>query len=115
MTGFSMVPDLRGQNSFGLVPSANKYNTTLAAGVAQTFTVPSSSRTGHWVAIMMVEPGATVWFALNTTAAGPGGAVASTSSELNPPVWQVSNGDTISAITADATAQVGIKFYESGR
>jgi hypothetical protein len=115
MTQFAMTRDVNGYNSFGLVPAANKFNTILAATVAQTFTVPlntiNPTNNAKWVAIFSVEPGASVWFAHNTTATLPSGSVASTVSELNPTVWEVEAGDTISAITNNATAEIGVKFY----
>lgn len=109
MTALLMTKDVGGQNSFGLVPADDKFATTLAATVAQTFTVPSEA--SNWVAIFSVEPGASVWFAYNVTATLPGGAVAAATGELNPAVWQVKAGDTISAITNNTTAEVGVKFY----
>lgn len=110
MTKLNMTRDINGFNTFGLVPAANKYNTTLAATVAQTFTVPA--KIPNAVAIFFIEPGATVWVAHNTTATLPGGSVASTVSEGNPTVWKVSGGDTISMISNNTTAEVGIKYYE---
>lgn len=109
MTQFAMVSDVRGFNSFGLEPSSDKFATTLAVGVAQTFTTPTAY--DRYVAIFSVEPGASVWFAHKTTATLPGSSVAAATSELNPTVWKVSAGDTISAISPNTTAQVGVKFY----
>lgn len=108
-TKLAMTRDINGFNTFGLIPSTIKYNTTLAAGVAQTFTTPSDQ--ASYLAIFSMEPGASVWCALNTTAALPGGSVAATSSELNPTSWQVSSGDTISVISPNTTAEIGVKFY----
>lgn len=110
MTKLSMTRDINGFNTFGLVPSEDKFNTTLAATVAQTFTVPAKFVNAS--AIFFIEPGATVWVAHNETATLPGGSVASTVSEGNPTVWTVSGRDTISMICNNTTAEVGIKFYE---
>lgn len=109
MTKLNMTRDINGFNSFGLTPADDKFNTILAATVAQTFTTPTGN--GLWAAIFSVEPGASVWFAYNTTATLPGGSVAATVSELNPTVWQVAGGSTISAISNNTTAEVGVKFY----
>jgi hypothetical protein len=108
-TALLMTRDQSGAVTFGLIPSTIKYNTTLAAGVAQTFTTPSD--TAKYLAIFSMEPGASVWCALNTTAAVPGVSVAATSSELNPTSWQVEAGDTISVISPNTTAEIGVKFY----
>lgn len=108
-TYFSMTRDINGYNGFGLVPATDKQSMLLATSVAQSVTVPSNHQ--KWIAIFGIESGASVWVALNTTAVVPAGAASATSSELNPTAWQVSAGDTISFITADASAQVGVKFY----
>ncbi len=108
-TKLNMTRDINGFNTFGLVPADDKFNTTLAASVAQTFTAPTESK--NYAAVFAIEPGAVVWFAYNTTATLPGASVASTPSELNPTVWQVEGGSTISAITNEVSAEVGIKFY----
>ena len=108
-TQLAMTRDINGYNTFGLVPSTKKFNTTLAVGVAQTFTTPSDS--SSYLAIFSMEPGASIWCALNTTAVLPGGSVAATSSELNPTSWEVQAGDTISVISPNTTAEIGVKFY----
>ncbi len=111
MTILSMRKDVQGQNTFTLEPSDNIFNTTLLAGVAQTFTVPVSAL--YWVAVFSFDPGSTVFFAHNTTAALPGSSVTASTSELNPVSWLVKSGDTISAITNDTSDYVEIKFYVS--
>jgi hypothetical protein len=108
-TKFAMTRDVNGYNGFGLIPAEDKYSTTLAATVAQTFTVPDNFQ--NWIAVFSFEPGSSVWVAHNTTATLPGGSVASSVSELNPTVWQVKGGDTISAISNNTTAEIGVKFY----
>lgn len=108
-TKFSMTRDINGYNGFGLMPAYDKFSTTLLANTPQTFTVPNNF--GRWLAIFMIEPGDSIWCALNDTAALPGGSVAATTSELNPTAWEVLGGSTISIITADTSDYVGIKFY----
>jgi len=109
MTQLLMQRDLSGQNTFGLPPCDNKFSTTLATTVAQTFTVPTVAT--RWLAVFSVEPGASVWFAHNATAELPGAAVDDKNSEQNPAAWIVKSGDTISAITNNTTAEIGVKFY----
>lgn len=107
---FSMTADINGRTGFGIKFSNNNQNTDLATGVAQTFTVPGDSFS-EWEAIFSYEPGSRVWVAYNTTATVPGGSVANTASCLLPCVRTVRGGDTISCITPDASAEVGISYY----
>lgn len=106
-----MIRDINGFNSFGLMPSTNKQNTILAATVAQTFTVPTNPTGTSWAAVFFIEPGATVWVSHNDAATLPGVSVDDTNSEGNPTVWEVNSGDTISMISNNTTAEVGIKYY----
>lgn len=108
-TQLLMQRDAAGKNTFGLIPTDTKFDTILSATFAQTFTVPTDA--SKFLAIFSAEPGSSVWWALNTTATLPAGAVAATDSEQNPASWVVESGDTISAITNNTTAEVGVKFY----
>jgi hypothetical protein len=108
-TRFGMIRDINGYNGFGLIFADDKYNTTLAAGVAQTLTIPSNA--AKWLAILAYEPGGTVWVANNATAALPGGSMASATSELNPTARLVKAGDVLSFITSDTTLGIGITLY----
>jgi hypothetical protein len=101
-TKFYMTRDINGYNGFG-IPFApeDKYSAILNAGVAQSIVVPDNYK--NWIAIFSYTPGASVWVDGHTTAVAPAGAVAATTAELNPAARQVSGGQTISFITADAT------------
>jgi hypothetical protein len=101
-TKFSMSRDINGYNGFGILPTYDIYNGLLAAGVAQTVTVPSTY--SNWIAIFTFTPGASVWVSINGTAAAPAGAFASGVSTLNPAGRQVKEGDVISFITSDTTS-----------
>lgn len=110
-TVLNMVRDASGAVTFGTDPGgANGQNTTLAATVAQAFTVPENPLGQKWLAIFYFEPGSSVWVAHNTTAVLPGGSVAMTSSKGNPTSWRVSAGDTISMISNNTTVEVGIAY-----
>ena len=109
MSNFAMVRDINGYNSFGLPFSEYMYNTTLASGVAQTLTVPSDYP--KWIVVFGYEVGATVWVAHNATAAIPSVAFAKIVSEVAPVARSVKAGDTLSFITPDTNAQVGVIFY----
>jgi hypothetical protein len=101
-TKFSMSRDINGYNGFGILPTYDVYNGLLAAGVAQSVTVPSTYP--NWIAIFTFTPGASVWVSVNGTAAAPSGAFASSTSTLNPAGRQLKAGDVLSIITADTTS-----------
>ena len=110
-TKFAMIRDIDGFNSFGLnfAPDST-YDTTLAAGVAQTVTVPSTANS--YAAVFQYEPGASVWVAQNQTSTLPGAAFATTFAQLNPTTRKVNSGDTLSFISNNTTAEVAVSFYE---
>lgn len=109
VTKFIMGRDINGYVCFSLPFTDTKKSVALATGVEQHFTVPSD--VGR-VAIV-TQPGTTVWVAHNSTAALPTGSIADTTSELNPGVREikVNAGDTLSLITSDTSAEVGIQMY----
>lgn len=103
--------DNSGFNAYAPMFAVDNYSATLAAGSAQSITVPSNNQA--WVAVFSFTPGASIWVARNTTATIPVGATfASTSSILNPGARTVFAGDTISIIT-DTTGgcDVGVTLY----
>ena len=120
-TKFSMVRDINGYNGFGLQFSDTKYSALIAEATDTSLTVPTgttigsghSTNTLRLLAIFSYEPGASVWVALNGTAAVPAGAAfASTTSELNPVARSVSAGDVLHFITPDSGgSNVGVTFY----
>jgi hypothetical protein len=113
MSDFGLIRDISGLNTFLRATTQDKVNTTLAAGVAQSYTLPLTANTTNqkWAVIFSYEPGATVWVAVNQTAAVPGASFAVATSELNPVGYRLSSSDVISLITADTSAVVGITYY----
>ena len=112
-TNFSLVRDINGYNGFGLDFAWYNKTAQITVGLAASYTVPSNFQ--NWIAIFGIEPGASVWVALNATAAVPVGATfADSTSELNPVGRFVQAGDVISCITPDATANVSISLYAIG-
>lgn len=111
MTQLSFARDIQGQNAYAPMTSSNKYSATLVNGGASSITVPSSSQ--NWIAVFSYQPGVDVWVDFSgATAIIPVGATfASTTSELNPAARSVQANSTISAITANATADVGVMLY----
>jgi hypothetical protein len=109
-TQLLMQRDVAGENTFGLIPTDKKFKNILAVGVAKTVTVPTDAN--KFLAIFSSQPGTSVWWALNATATLPtAGEFVASNAEQDPSSWVVENGDTISAITNSATAEVGVKFY----
>lgn len=121
-TKFSMTRDINGYNGFGLKFTDTAYSATLAATTDTTLTVPDHSTMGGatysenaqptLIAIFSIDPGESVWVALNTAASTPAGATfAATASELNPAARQVVGGDVLHFYTAAANVVVGVSFY----
>lgn len=119
-TQFSMQPDVRGVNGFGLLFTDTARSATLATTTATALTVPSSGSLGGgktqtkniWLAVFSYTPGAEVWVANNATAAVPGGAAfAATVSELNPAARVVLGADVLSFYTTGTGVNVSVSFY----
>ena len=97
-----MTRDINGYNGFGIPFALDGSSMVLAAGVAQSVTVPNNYP--NWIAIFGYTPGSTVWVDGITTAVAPTGAASATTSKLNPSARSVKAGDTLSFITSDATS-----------
>ena len=122
---YAHVNDINGSEGNGLDISDILYSATITSGGGDTtLTVPASAPKGaplgqntqKWAAKIVTEQGATVWFALNSTAAVPAGATfATVTSELIPPeteiIRRVAAGDVMHFITADTAADVSVTFY----
>ena len=109
-TLLSMGEDIRGKITYGTRFSDVGAAVTLAQGVAQTLiTVPSDQQV--WEAHFNFQAGSSVWVARNSTATFPTGTPASTVSEQNPGPRTVYAGDTISVITRDLSADVGVMLF----
>ncbi len=106
---FLMTRDIAGYNGFGIVFAHDGYKMVLAAGVAQSVTVPDNYP--NWIAIFGYTPGSTVWVDGITTAVAPTGAATASTAKLNPSARSVKAGQTISFITSDvAGAMVYVEF-----
>ena len=108
---FSLNRDINGAYSQGLPAPSVNYNATLTTGGGATnFTVPSSSSV--WIARFGYEESASVLVAINVTAAIPAGAtLAASASMVRPAELLVKAADTISMVSADATADVSVSLY----
>jgi hypothetical protein len=103
--------DVQGYPAYAPALSDLMYSATIASGVAQSITVPSSNE--NWIAVFSFQPGSDIWVSVNHTAAAPAGSTfASTNSFLLPAQLKVKAGDTISCFNNNATGQdVGIALY----
>lgn len=119
-TIFGMTRDVAGYNGFGLKPTDTAYSATLAANTDTTLTVPlefalgncSSTAVARLLAIIVSDPGDSVWVALNATASLPVGAsFAATTSALNPAAYEVKGGDVLHFITSGTGVDISIRFY----
>ncbi len=108
-TKFNMTRDINGYNGFGVQPTYDIQAGVLAAGVAQSVTIPDNYP--NWIAILSYSPGSNVWVSFTTTAVAPSGAFSSSSSSLNPAGRAVVGGDSISFITNDVDSpEVSVEF-----
>ncbi len=119
-TLFTMTRDINGYNGFGLIPTDTQYSATLTVSTDTSLTVPtvfalgnsSSTLKAKLIAIIVSDPGQSVWVALNATAAIPVGAsFATTTSALNPSAYEVKGGDVLHFFTASAGVSVSVRFY----
>jgi hypothetical protein len=111
MTQLNFGRDVQGMNAYAPYTSTNKYSATLAAGTPTSIVVPSSSE--NWIVAFAYQPGTTIWVDLTGAAAAvpAGGTLVASTAELNPGQRKMTAGDTISMITANTTADVGISLY----
>lgn len=109
-TKFSLTRDINGYNGFGRIQSDTKYGVLLAQLADQN--IVAHGNASRYLAIFAYEPGTNVFVTTDgTTAAEFTGTLGVITSELNPVALQVEEGDTISMITTDANANVGISLY----
>lgn len=102
--------DAQGYNAYAPEFAPVHFSATLASATPASFTVTGDYKT--YIVSFSYQPGTSNWVALNTTATIPvGGTFASTASELNPGARWVSQGDVISLVTHNTTADVGVSIY----
>lgn len=112
-----------GYNNYGLPVSDTKYSATVAATTDTTVSAPGKAALGvpgnsknKYLAVITLEWGKDVWFALNATAAGPaGGTFASTTSEQITAsqdfAREVETGDVLHFYSPSGSVDVSVVFY----
>jgi hypothetical protein len=103
--------DVQGFSAYAPATSGNKWAATITDGTATSVIVPSNYAV--WIAVFSFQPGTNVWVDLTgAVAAIPAGAtLTTTTAELNPASRTVYAGGTISIITDNTAADVGISLY----
>lgn len=109
--------DVQGQNAYAPQFAWDTYSTTLTNGNVTNITVPTNY--AQWIVNFTFQQGTDVWVAWTPAGMAPNQAQAPVSnddfiftfSNLNPASRTVFAGDTLSFITVNATADVGICFY----
>lgn len=103
--------DVQGYNAYAPMPSTNMWSATILNGAATSIVVPTSSL--RWVVSFSFQPGTNVWVDFTgATAQIPAGAtLTATTSSRNPASRMVNGGITISIITDNTSADVGIELY----
>lgn len=122
-TQYKLQKDVAGYNGFGLQFCDQKYSASLALTTDTSLTVPVNGAMGQalnsvnkWLAVIQVEANASVWFALNATAAVPAsGAFALTTSDLiiGSQYYgvEVKAGDVMHFLAPVAGTDILVKFY----
>jgi hypothetical protein len=122
-TQYKLQKDVAGYNGFGLPPCDQKYSASLAVTTDTTLTVPSSGSIGaplnqvnRFLAVIQVKANASVWLAINATAAVPVGTTfAATTSDLiiggQYYAIEVKAADVMHFIAPVAATDILVKFY----
>lgn len=122
-TQYKLQKDVAGYNGFGLQFCDQKFSASLAVTTDTTLTVPVNGAMGQalnsvnkWLAVIQVEANASVWFALNATAAVPAGSsFALTTSDLiiGSQYYgvEVKAGDIMHFLAPVAGTDILVKFY----
>ena len=112
-----------GYNNYGLPVSDTKFSATVAATTDTTVSVPGKAAIGvpgsqknKYLAVITLEWGTDIWFAVNETAAGPaGGSFASTTSEQITSTQDFARtcetGDVLHFFSPSGTVDVSVAFY----
>ncbi len=111
MTALKFGKDCNGFNAFAPRPSTNMWSANLNSGGLTSITVPSDFDEYNFC--LAIQPGTSIWvdFTGDDAAYPLSDTLSSTTSELNPASRTVLAGSTISLITSDTNAEVGVVLY----
>jgi hypothetical protein len=106
--------DVQGFNAYAPQFCTNIFTATLAAGAAESVTVPGNAPV--WIMYVRVEPAGWAWCSRTNTAAIPaGGTLTAATSELVDGTIEfkrlVFAGDVISFITPNTTCDIEVAFF----
>lgn len=112
---------INGVNDFGLTQGTLKYSARLAATTVASLTVPGVDSPGNFnspnkfIAVFRYQSGREVFVSVNGTPAVPTAPTATllnaSTSEMNPPAYEVKAGDVIGFITRDADTDLTVTLY----
>lgn len=105
-TNFIFLRDQGGANSFVLPPTLEIQGAIVEANAEETFTLPSHAE--KYLVIFDYDRAATVYVAINQTAAVPTGAFAAVNSRVMPAAYLLNAGDVVHMITAVAAANTAV-------
>lgn len=110
-TQLNFSRDVQGMNAYAPQMSDLMFSASLATTTQDDVVVPGSNE--NWIVAFSYQPGASIWVAINDTAAAPAGAsFAASTSFLNPAQIKVKAGDTISCFNNSTQSQdVGFALY----
>lgn len=123
ITQYKLQKDIAGYNGFGLQFSNTKFSASLAITTDTQLAAPLGGSMGaalnsvnKFLAVIQVEANASVWCALNETAAVPAGTTfAATTSELiiggEYYAREVRAGDVLHFIAPVAATDISVTFY----
>lgn len=93
-----------------LLTHVNKTQTTLLAGIEQTFTMPTDAK--NYVVLFGYNQGATVFIGWGSSAIStPGASFSSTTADINPQARTVPGGTILRFKTIDVQAFLTVDWY----
>lgn len=104
--------DAKGFNTFGANPSVNLWSAVLTDGDVTSITVPETEP--FWTVNFRYQGGTVVWVSTTGGAAEEpiGNTLTATNSEMNPATLNLPAGATISMVTGNTTAAVGVVMWK---
>ncbi len=113
VAALKFAKDAQGFNSYGPKPADLKWSVDLDNGTAAHIVLPSDA--DFYTVSFRYQAGCSVWVDVEGVAVAPiANTFSETTSELNPATLLLAGGTTISVITANDTAEVGVCAWQGG-